>query len=392
MASHKIRILHTADLHLGTNFSSFPDREVRDILRGEQSNILLELTRVVKAEKIDLVLIAGDLFDRPDLDQQIVNRVKNNLANLDCKVHICAGNHDPYIEGSFWATEWPDNVHIVPHTEVESYYYEDLGILVDSVSFSDIYSINSLFTAAPQTDVPVDTLKLLMLHGDFGIEDRKSSYNPIPISSVKAQGYDYLALGHIHLAQEGNLGFRDAQYAYPGAPQGRGFDELGQGHFLVGTFTRDSGLGRYNQEWKKHILNTRPFLIHEINISDVENEHEIQQAIEEDLIQWQKTKEFDLKRAILRLVLVGSPDLKFNISLGHLQEYIKSLDYFYVEIEDKTKVPLELDRWSKHSGFGQILVQEYEAQKEKALPEEKERVDRALDLILRAHERTINET
>lgn len=393
MAKQEIRILHTADLHIGTRFSSFPDREVRDVLRSEQSKILLELAEAVNREAIDLVLIAGDLFDRPDVEEQIVERVKNRLAELPCKVHICAGNHDPYLEGSFWEGQWPNNVHIVPQTEVESYYYEDLGILVDSISFADIYTRESLYRTPDSKDVPSDTLRLLMLHGDFNLELGTSDYNPIPLTSVKAKGYDYIALGHIHLAHSGELGYRDATYAYSGAPQGRGFDELGQGHFRIGRFVHDEAMNRYVQTWSKYILNTRPFFIRTIPISDAENEEEIQQAVEEALAKWEEELEVDLKRAILRLVFVGTPRLKFKIDLLHHQEVLKSLGYFYVEIRDETRAPIDLDRLSKLSGFGQVLVQQVAELKANAnSDEERARVDRALDLLLRTHERSSNET
>ena len=72
--------------------------------------------------------------------------------------------------------------------------------------------------------VPGDgKLHLAVLHGCVG---ERNGYGPISPAEIAASGLDYLALGHIHqgsgLNREGNT-----FWAYPGCPEGRGFDELG---------------------------------------------------------------------------------------------------------------------------------------------------------------------
>ena len=63
----------------------------------------------------------------------------------------------------------------------------------------------------------------MAVHGEV---DGRGEYGPISREDIARSGLDYLALGHIHqtsgLQREG-----DAFWAYPGCPEGRGFDELG---------------------------------------------------------------------------------------------------------------------------------------------------------------------
>ena len=64
-----------------------------------------------------------------------------------------------------------------------------------------------------------------------------SQYGPITREQIAASGLTYLALGHVHqcsgLQRQG-----DSFWAYPGCPEGRGFDELGDKGVLAGTVER----------------------------------------------------------------------------------------------------------------------------------------------------------
>ncbi|UQT50234.1 hypothetical protein M5E87_12260 [Flavonifractor plautii] len=62
----------------------------------------------------------------------------------------------------------------------------------------------------------------------------KGRYGPIALEDIAASGLTYLALGHIH-ACSGLQKAGDTYWAYPGCPEGRGFDELGDKGVLVVT-------------------------------------------------------------------------------------------------------------------------------------------------------------
>jgi DNA repair exonuclease SbcCD nuclease subunit len=88
------------------------------------------------------------------------------------------------------------------------------------------------FTQSRQTESPLlgfqrpddDLLHLMVLHGETA---QSSAYGPLSANDISASGMDYLALGHIH--QYSGLNRSGITYwAYPGCPEGRGFDELGE--------------------------------------------------------------------------------------------------------------------------------------------------------------------
>ncbi len=84
-----VRILHTSDWHVG--------RTIRGRSRaGEHQDVLGEIARVAADRKVDLVLVAGDLFDAatpPPEAERIVYRALLDLANV-APVVMVAGNHD----------------------------------------------------------------------------------------------------------------------------------------------------------------------------------------------------------------------------------------------------------------------------------------------------------
>ena len=86
-----MRILHTADWHLGKKLS---EKSRYD----EQKAVLHEITEIADREQIDLVLLAGDLFDTfapaPEAEDLLYSTLKTLTANGRRPVVAIAGNHD----------------------------------------------------------------------------------------------------------------------------------------------------------------------------------------------------------------------------------------------------------------------------------------------------------
>ena len=79
----------------------------------------------------------------------------------------------------------------------------------------------------------------MLLHGEVGVRD--SRYRAMTLKDVEQSGADYLALGHVHAFSAACSRQGAPFWAYPGCPEGRGFDELGDKGFLTGD--RGTGTG-----------------------------------------------------------------------------------------------------------------------------------------------------
>ena len=106
------KIIHGADFHLDSAFSSLPAKEAK--ARRQEGRVLMDqLADLAEREGTELVLLSGDLFDGGRVYPETLGRLRLALARMGCPVFIAPGNHDPAVKNSPYVTEdWPDNVHI----------------------------------------------------------------------------------------------------------------------------------------------------------------------------------------------------------------------------------------------------------------------------------------
>ncbi|MBQ8287456.1 MAG: metallophosphoesterase [Clostridia bacterium] len=89
-----LKVIHTADIHLDSPFS-LGNAETSALRREELREMFRRLCRYIGEQKADLVLIAGDLFDRKFVTKNTVDLVVRELAALpDVRFVITPGNHD----------------------------------------------------------------------------------------------------------------------------------------------------------------------------------------------------------------------------------------------------------------------------------------------------------
>ena len=105
--------MHIADLHLDAPFAHCVPSE-RLARRNEQREVLGRVCDICKEEQVDVMLIAGDLFDGDFLRGDTPEFLTGCFASIpDTRIFISPGNHDPYYARSpYKAVRFPDNVHI----------------------------------------------------------------------------------------------------------------------------------------------------------------------------------------------------------------------------------------------------------------------------------------
>ena len=107
-----IRFLHGADFHLDSAFGALPPGQAA-ARRRESRELALRLADYVKEHGIDLVLLAGDLFDSASPFRETGEQLAAALGQMRARVFISPGNHDWYGPGSPWETvDWPENVYV----------------------------------------------------------------------------------------------------------------------------------------------------------------------------------------------------------------------------------------------------------------------------------------
>jgi DNA repair protein SbcD/Mre11 len=92
-----VRILHTSDWHLGRSFH-------REGLLDAQASFVDHLVETIEDEQVDLVVVAGDIYDRalPPVDAvELADETFARLAATPAKVVVTSGNHDSQIRLGF---------------------------------------------------------------------------------------------------------------------------------------------------------------------------------------------------------------------------------------------------------------------------------------------------
>ena len=217
-----IKILHAADLHLDSPFEGLPEKMAAQ-RRGEQRALLKRLAELCRKERAQLVLLPGDLLDTGSAYMETAEELLRTLGAMGVPVFIAPGNHDFYSPRSPYARlSWPENVRVFQSTKMECVALPELSARVWGAAFTDSHCGGLLdgFEAEKEAGI----IDVMCVHGEVGA--RESVYDPITEDGIARSGMDYIALGHIH-KESGLRRAGDTYYAWPGCPEGRGFDETG---------------------------------------------------------------------------------------------------------------------------------------------------------------------
>ena len=224
-----ITFLHGADFHLDSPFHALsPDQAAER--RQEQRQLLTRLADTARETQAQLIFLAGDLFDSQRVRPETLELLQETLEGLEAQVFISPGNHDPYTPSSPYARlTWPSHVHIFTSPYPERVELPHLGAVVYGSAFLSPHRVDS-----PLLDLQAQDEGLISFgcfHGDTSTPF--SRYGPITQEEIARCGLDYLALGHHHAAS-GIQMMGSTYYAWPGCPEGRGFDEAGEKGIYLG--------------------------------------------------------------------------------------------------------------------------------------------------------------
>mgnify|MGYP002286153853 CR=1 FL=1 len=169
---------------------------------------------------------------------------------------------------------------------------------------------------------PDGSARIMVLHGDVG--SREGRYRPIAPEEIASTGLDYLALGHVHAPSAMNRA-GSTVWAYPGCPQGRGFDETGDRGFLFG----DVEPGRVDMQFVPFAR--RRYEILTVDVSQGDALETIRRRLPPDT-----------SRDIYRIRLTG--ETAEPLTLPALEQALSG-GFFQLELVDDTR--LRRDLWDR---------------------------------------------
>lgn len=239
-----MKLIHLSDLHLGKRVNEFPMLE-------DQRHILLEILRIIGEEKPDGVIIAGDVYDKtvpPAEAVTLLDEFLTRLAGTGTQVYMIAGNHDsaervayggrllkkggihlsPVFDGKIEpcgleAGEEKALIWLLPFVkpaDVRHAYPEEEKEVTDYTS--------ALRTVIRHMGIDPAGINVLVAH-QFVTGAARSESEDVSVGGMDNvdasvfDGFDYVALGHIHGPQ--HIGKETVRYC--GTPLKYSFSEAG---------------------------------------------------------------------------------------------------------------------------------------------------------------------
>ena len=321
MKDGKLKLLHTADIHLDSAFEGLSPSKAA-ARRAEQRALLMRIASLANREKVDALLLCGDVLDSESPYSETGELLRDCLRAVNAPVFIAPGNHDYYCSTSPYARlNFSENVFIFRTPDIECFEMNDIGLRVYGAAFTDRTSPPLLEGfKAEKTD---GITNIMCIHGDAG--NPSSKYNGISQTQIEKSGIDYLALGHIH--KSGGLQRTGSTFwSVPGCPEGRGFDE--DGEKTLNIIEMENGGCRLREE----SVALRSYRKIEVDVTGINPIIAVQMALPDETV-----------RDIYRITLTGQTDTE--IDQHKLERYFREY-FFALQIEDRTSPLKNRDIWS----------------------------------------------
>jgi len=357
--SFMARFLHIADVHLGIKRYNLPDRTA-DFFRAWREVI----EQYALGRNVDFVIIAGDLFDRRNVDPQAANHAMAMLRKLEqaqIPVIVIEGNHDQHESTSRFSwlrsfSQWRYIKLLEPvwgeggSVRLDAWNEDNASGSYVDIADARIFGSNWYGTTVSNT-LPLlleavrenrreDATNIMLLHSDIEGQLNRPIQHALPTSKLLTLrgAVDYLALGHTHKQ------FEIEGWAFnPGSLEACSVDEAGtpRGAFLVET---DGPNIKIERLLAGEDFFQRPFNRVEHKISGSENPDEIRAEIFDVLRRECSTaNDTEEQKPIIELTLRGQ--LAFKNSLLRLdklkEQAIEELRPLGLIINNKT-VPKQL--------------------------------------------------
>ena len=222
-----MKFIHAADIHLDSPLIGLEryDGAPIDEVRGATRKALQNLVELAVHEKVDFVLIAGDLYDGDWKDYNTGLFFVSQMAKLrdsGIKVIIVTGNHDAASQITK-NLRIPDNCRMLSVHKPESVVFESLGVAIHGQGFSTRAVTDNLVAHYPKARPGLFNIGLL--HTSLNGREGHEPYAPCTLDELLSRGYGYWALGHVHKRE---IVHQEPWVVFSGNSQGRNARETGE--------------------------------------------------------------------------------------------------------------------------------------------------------------------
>lgn len=224
-----MKIFHTADVHLGLKFGSYPE-ELAKKLSEARYETLARMVASANEERCDLFVVGGDLFDNLKVVTKDVQRAAKILGQFDGVVAVLPGNHDFVTsqDDDIWKVfqaAGQDRVKVLTECQAYSFRSFDLDLTIYAAPCRNKHSKTHALGWLANAPRGESRFHIGLAHGSFeGLTpDTEGEYYPMTREDLLPLGLDLWMMGHIHVQFPLRPGGADRIF-YPATPEPDGFD------------------------------------------------------------------------------------------------------------------------------------------------------------------------
>jgi exonuclease SbcD len=236
------RFIHTADIHLDSPLRSLAMRDpiLAELIGDASRQALTAIVDLCIDEQVDALVVAGDLYDGDQTSMKTARFLASQMQRLhesNIATFIIRGNHDS-LSRITQELIFPPSVTIFGgRAHAVEMMGGDIPVAIHGLSFVRPHAPDSLLDKY-QRPKP-DTVNIGIMHTSLAGVPGHDLYAPCKAIDLHAWGFDYWALGHIHVRSE-HAGERAV--VMPGMPQGRDINEAGEKTVTLVTVRDDRSL------------------------------------------------------------------------------------------------------------------------------------------------------
>ncbi len=223
-----MKFLHAGDIHLGAEPES--GTALGAVRRREIWEAFRDIITICEQERVDLLLLPGDLFHGQPLLREI-KEVDYQFRRLShTRVVMCAGNHDCLLPSShYYDVTFPEHVTFLMDNRADSVYLPEINTEVFGLSYETRQIAEPRYDGMRIADKV--RINILLAHGNVLCNDKSI---PVHRALLENAGFDYVALGHLH-----NRPDISTRMAYSGSLEPLNRGETGEKGYILGEIKKE---------------------------------------------------------------------------------------------------------------------------------------------------------
>ena len=327
-----IRIVHTADNHIGMKFNNYPPA-VKEQLIEERFLALQRIVQKGNEAKAHFLVVAGDLFDNLNVPQRDVKRVVDIFSKFEQEVLVLPGNHDFYenTNGSFWDKFRQfagKNIHLLCEYEQMEFEISERKIIFFPACCRSKHSAENMIGWVSDSHIEKGNFNIGIAHGNVeGLGLGGDQYFNMTPEELISAGLDCWLLGHIHAPYPAQVLSKNPGFFFSATHTPDGFDNKRDGYCWFLEFDEEKNVKM--EQWKSGAMKFYEFAF------EITAEEDIEAFLNE-------MDALDKAKSLVRVKLTGRLNGETLDSLNKKCSELKEL-MLYFEVQEMA-IRLNIDK------------------------------------------------